>query len=153
MNEEKSSPHQGADLSGILGAILSNPEALSRVGKIISDHISADETSNASNPPPVANNTEDFDTNIPTNSSDNTNNENNNNTFQPLDLGDTLPKLLSLFSSSGGAPSQKTKEQIALLTAIKPYLSPRRKDLIDSFIKMSRFGAILKNFNGGQNVL
>ena len=153
MSEEKSPPPQGIDLSGILGALLSNPEALSRVGKIISDHVSTDETGKTDNPPPDSDNTEEINTNFSTNPDISTENKESTATSQLFELGNALPKLLSVLSSSGDAPSQKNKEQIALLSAIKPYLSPRRRNMIDSFIKVSRFGELFKNFNGGQNVL
>ena len=76
------------------------------------------------------------------------NNEENSPTFQNFDPSDILskiPNILSNFSSTKAEDSIATKQQIALLLAIRPYLSERRKELIDTFIKMSKLGAIFKN--------
>lgn len=116
MDEANESAKTSADLSSILGSLLSNPDAISKVNGIISQYTSSDgeknDTSEAS----------------PTEAA------------EPASEA-KIPDLLSLISSS--TPTQN-KEQTALLLAIRPYLSPHRRELIDGFIRMSKLTDILK---------
>ncbi len=65
-----------------------------------------------------------------------------------------LPDMVAALSAMpvGGdksAPSPKkdaASRRMALLYALKPYLSPRRCEAIDYFARMSRMGDLVKNF-------
>ena len=145
MDEKAEKSTQSFDISSLIGTLLSNPETLSKIGNIISKI--GDSENSASSPPSA-------------NYSSNINNLNNNiNTFSEelKDLSPTfqnnenenivskLPDILSKITSSNSENSVENKQQIALLLAIRPYLSEHRKELIDIFIKMNRLGSIFKN--------
>ena len=133
------------DVSGLLKSLLSNPEAFSKMSNIISNLASS---ANSTNPPQSNDNNgvnEELADNIENNT---TNSKEYSPTFQNQDVTNILPKIpeiLSKISSVKAEDSIATKQQIALLLAIKPYLSEHRKELIDTFIKMNKFGAIFKN--------
>ena len=133
------------DVSGLLGSLLSNPEAFSKMSNILSNLTSS---TNSINPPQSNDNNgvnEELADNIENNT---TNSKEYSPTFQNQDVTNILPKIpeiLSKISSVKAEDSVATKQQIALLLAIKPYLSEHRKELIDTFIKMNKFGAIFKN--------
>jgi hypothetical protein len=84
------------------------------------------------------------------------NNEHSSPTLSNIDNSDILgkmPMILSLFSSVGGENSMLNKQQNDLLRAIRPYLSTRRQEVLDSLIKFERLGAMLKKLTQGeQNV-
>ena len=133
------------DVSGLLKSLLSNPEAFSKMSNIISNLASS---ANSTNPPQSNDNNgvnEELADNIENNT---TNSKEYSPTFQNQDVTNILtkiPEILSKISSVKAEDSIATKQQIALLLAIKPYLSEHRKELIDTFIKMNKFGAIFKN--------
>lgn len=133
------------DVSELLKSLLSNPEAFSKMSNILSNLASS---ANSTNPPQSNDNNgvnEELADNIENNT---TNSKEYSPTFQNQDVTDILPKIpeiLSKISSAKAEDSVATKQQIALLLAIKPYLSEHRKELIDTFIKMNKFGAIFKN--------
>lgn len=64
-----------------------------------------------------------------------------------LGISQKLPDILSLLSSQKPRESAVDDRRIALLLAIKPYLSPRRGELIDSFIQLNRLGGILRSLS------
>ena len=145
MEENAEKGIRNLDLSSLLGAMLSNPEMLSKIGNIISK-IGNTETS--TNSPPTSNNAENIET-VTTPNKENSNNfEASSPTFQNHNnenIVSKLPDILSKISSSNADISAENKQQIALLLAIRPYLSEHRKELIDTFIKMNRLGSIFKN--------
>lgn len=155
MSEASQNSNPSPEIAGLLSSLLSNPEALSKISGILSKYTSEE---NSNNPPQSTQNIEDLartrtesDANgieNPTESPTEQVFKNSENTFD-------FSKIASLFGGEFYAKKSQNKEQIALLLAIRPYLSPRRKELIDTFIKFSRFGVILNKFNqnGGQNVL
>jgi hypothetical protein len=103
-----------------------------------------------SNSPPNNENAEDNQENLNNLEEKPTNNEPSHPTSQNLEIGALLskmPQILSQFSSKNSEESLATKQQIALLLAIRPYLSDRRKELIDTFIKMNKLGVIFKKIN------
>lgn len=145
MDEKAEKSPQSFDVSSLIGTLFSNPEALSKIGNIISK---IGESENNTNPPQSINYLD--------NNADN--NENNSNyseqtntsspTFQNIEhenIVSKLPDILSKITSSTAENSVENKQQIALLLAIRPYLSEHRKELIDTFIKMNRLGSIFKN--------
>ena len=142
-NEEKGA--SAIDASTLIANLLSNPDAISKIGNIISK---LGESSNDTHSPPDNENTIDDNNTLQQNENNNSNIEKLSPTFQNLDMGNILSKLpaiISNFSSEKGEISLANKQQIALLLAIRPYLSKHRQELIDTFIKMNRLGAIFKN--------
>ena len=129
------------DISSILTSLLSNPDAISKMGDTISKYTKSDTS------PPINDNSDIL--------SENTNNikniseksESASPTSPPqAEEANSLkfPEFLSILSSKNSASNPSTKNQTALLLAIKPYLSPRRQELIESFIKICQFSEILK---------
>ena len=145
MTESMGEAQASTDLSSLLGSLISNPEALSKIGEIISNATSTQEGDNPPHSIIIESNLEDSSSQIEETS---TINKGVSPTFQNPNSNDILlklPKILSKLSSEKGENSIATKQQIALLLAIRPYLSEHRKELIDTFIKMNRLGAIFKN--------
>ena len=155
MSESSQSVTSSPDVAAILAGMLSNPEALSKIGGILSKFTAGE---SGLNPPQneqvgaesedVISTPSDYQADISTASpTEQTENEG----IGALDFA----KIASIFG--GGFERQKTPNntQTALLLAVRPYLSPRRKELIDTFIKFSRLGDFLNKFNGdgGSNVL
>lgn len=145
MDEKAEKSVQNFDASSLIGTLFSNPDMLSKIGNIISK-IGENESSTHS-PQNI---------NYLDNNADN--NENNSNyseqtnasspTFQNIEhenIVSKLPDILSKITSLTTENSTENKQQIALLLAIRPYLSEHRKELIDTFIKMNRLGSIFKN--------
>ena len=145
MSESSHENNNLKDLSTLFSSLVSNPEIMSTMGNIISN-LSANQNDVT---PPLNDNFQGNNENSNENNENNiVNNEENSPTFQNFDPSDILskiPNILSNFSSTKAENSIATKQQIALLLAIRPYLSERRKELIDTFIKMSKLGAIFKN--------
>ena len=145
MSESSHENNNLKDLSTLFSSLVSNPEIMSTMGNIISN-LSANQNDVT---PPLNDNFQGNNENSNENNENNiVNNEENSPTFQNFDPSDILskiPNILSNFSSTKAEDSIATKQQIALLLAIRPYLSERRKELIDTFIKMSKLGAIFKN--------
>ncbi len=68
------------------------------------------------------------------------------------DLLSKLPEIMSVLKpmvsqSDGKKSSGGYDKRIALLTALKPYLSPERCDAVDYIAKMSKLSDLLKNLN------
>ena len=147
MDENSMGTPISSDLSSLVSGLLSNPEALSKISNIISK---LSENENSSNSPPSSN--------IPINNQEITEiseqeapfDKDSSPTFQNFDINTILskaPDILSKLSSTKIENSIADKHQIALLLAIRPYLSERRKELIDTFIKMNKFSSILMNLS------
>lgn len=139
-NEEKHSP----DLSSLLNSLLSNPETLSKIGATISKYTNEE---NATPPPPDSennNNPQENNLNLSENDNQIANTSPTSSQISINAFAEKLPELLSLFLSSDAKNNPQSKQQIALLLAIKPYLSARRQELIDSFVKISQISDIIK---------
>ena len=135
-----------------LSSLLSSPQTLSKISDILSKHgiVSNSETRDI---PPQINNFKEQEAS----SDDISNNiEHSSPTLSNIDNSDILgkmPMILSLFSSVGGENSMLNKQQNDLLCAIRPYLSTRRQEVLDSLIIFERLGAMLKKLTQGeQNV-
>ena len=155
MSEASTNSSSTQNVSTIISGLLSNPESLSKISEIISKYTSSE---NGSNSPLDAQNMEDSEEEINDIDKNHSDSHSDNPTEQVFKNGDfpfDFTKIVSLFGSGIDGQKPQNKEQIALLLASRPYLSPRRKELIDSFVKFSRLGAFLTtiNENGGQNVL
>ncbi len=145
MTESMGETRAPTDLSSLVGSLISNPEALSKISGIISNATSGHQEDNSPHSPEIKNSIEESSPHFAENSP---NNEESSPTFQNSNSNDILlklPEILSKLSSGKAENSIATKQQIALLLAIRPYLSEHRKELIDTFIKMNRLGAIFKN--------
>ncbi len=62
----------------------------------------------------------------------------------PPDMMGKLPALMGALSPMLGKANGKIDEKTALLSALKPYMSPGRCDAIDKLITVCRFGEIFK---------
>ena len=145
MDEKAEKPPQSFDLSSLIGTLFSNPEALSKIGNIISK---IGESENNTNSPQIT----DYSANNANNNENQSNYSDKSNAPSPTseniehnNIVSKLPDILSKITSSTAENSVENKQQIALLLAIRPYLSEHRKELIDTFIKMNRLGSIFKN--------
>ena len=155
MNENDEKTGSAPNPTDIISALLSNPETVSKLSGILSKFTSSE---NVTNPPP-----EDiFSSNNTANSTNNNVSTTTINSDSPtesisndLNLGIDFSKIAPIFSMLKAPSNAKNNRQIALLLAIKPYLSSRRKELIDSFIQITNFSEIFKNFSqkGGSDVL
>ncbi len=145
MTESMGEARAPTDLSSLIGNLISNPEALSKISDIISNATSEHRGDNSPHSNEIESNTEDIPSQTPEYS---LNNGETSPTFQNFEMGSILSKLpetLSKISSLKAEDSIATKQQIALLLAIRPYLSEHRRELIDTFVKMNRLGTIFKN--------
>ena len=147
MSEVNENLNSAPDLSGVLSTLLSSPETLSKLSGILSKFTA--EANGDSSP---------LDSGLSNNvGADDTPEDENQavvNSSLPTKAASATPdssvdfsKIASLFSSINLPQKSKNSKEIALLLAIKPYLSPRRKELIDGFIKLSSFSEIFKNFS------
>ena len=155
MNENDEKTGSSTNPTDIISAILSNPETISKLSGILSKFTSSE---NSTNPPPSSALELNTDTKSPNNSEFIDSNEDASPTVQtPNNSNSSLDftKIAPLFSMLKVPPNAKNNQQIALLLAIKPYLSSRRKELIDSFIQITKFSEIFKNFTqkGDSDVL
>ena len=145
MNENLDPSRVTNDLSGLISGILSNPDTLSKMTDIISKL--GLNTSGANSPLEVQKINEN--TNNEVNPSEEdvllSANSTTSNNFEANNIISKMPDILSKISSIKGENSIIDKKQIALLLAIRPYLSEHRKELIDTFIKMDKIGAVFKN--------
>lgn len=148
----------GASGASLLSSLLSDPEVLARVSDTLSrlrESAPADvaaEVGRAEQSSAVGS-----DTGASDEISTATQTEENgtNGKGEPPNLGaDTLghlPDILALFGSGG---EQRLTQHVTLLQALKPYLSPKRQEMIDALIRMSRLGELFKDISsGGKNVL
>ena len=155
MNENDEKTGSATSPTDIISAILSNPETVSKLSGILSKFASNE---NSISPPLednfLSNNatsTVSNDENFTTSSTNSPTEEQSSNSISGIDFS----KIASIFSMLKAPPNAKNNRQIALLLAIKPYLSSRRKELIDSFIQITNFSEIFKNFTqkGDSDVL
>ncbi len=143
------------DVATLFSTLLSNLETLSKISGILSKYKSEEIENNS--PPDVQNDKETEETvaEVDTNDADLPKESPTEQVFKNNENAFDFSKIASLFGGGIDSKKSQNKEQIALLLAIKPYLSPRRNELIDSFIKITNFSEILKNINqqGDSDVL
>lgn len=145
MEEKQEKSGSTFDVSSLIGTLISNPDSLSKMSEILAKATSSMQSGESPPSEEISANSE-ADKTINDNFTQNS--ENSPPTFQNSDAGEIiskLPHILSKLSSVKAEDSIATKQQIALLLAIRPYLSDHRKELIDTFIKMNHLGAIFKN--------
>lgn len=145
MSESTTENRNSMDFSSLVGGIISNPDALSKMTDIISKLGLNASGANSPLEAEKANKS----TNDEVNSSEkdvlSSTNSSTSNNFEANNIISKMPDILSKISSIKGENSIIDKKQIALLLAIRPYLSEHRKELIDTFIKMDKIGAVFKN--------
>ena len=147
MSESLSKEQEQPDLADLLSSMLNNPDSMPKISEIIERHIP---NQNRDNPPQqddILTNS----TNSITNSSDisseikdafptEQNNKNQEEHENPLGF-------LSLFSREKLGSLALKNEQIALLSAIRPYLSDHRKEVVDNFIRLGKLAQIFNNLS------
>ena len=155
MDEANEKSHPMQTHTELLSALLSNPDSLSKLSAILSKFTSGE---NSAVPPPQSNLERNVD-NEQDNHDENTNDIENVSPTEPtkstINPSLDFSKIIPILSTISHPQKPQNNRQIALLLAIKPYLSTRRKDLIDSFIQITNFSEIFKNFSqkGGSDVL
>ena len=134
----------------LLLSLLSDPSSLSKIEGVLARHGISNGQVRGHNPP-LNSEIDENSANIDENSAKE---REASPTFKKDNIGElsgALPGILSLLPKN--LPSADPR-QTALLLAIKPYLSPKRAELIDGFLKFEQIGSLLKNLNaGGNNVL
>lgn len=137
------SPNQ--DVSSLLSTLLSSPESLSKIGDIIAKHTKEENRDfsppNQQNPQNTSNISNIFDEipHISEDASTTSQNEIKEHTpDNPLDF-------LSFLSSEKLNFLAIKDEQIALLLAIRPYLSEHRREVIDAFLKIRKIAKIFSS--------
>lgn len=127
------------DTLGVLSALLSNPDTMAKIGGVISKYTSSE---NRDNPPQ----NKDFETKF----DDFSNNKGNDTPISdeesPTEENQENSEIAPIPSSKKVESRANENDQIALLLAIRPYLSERRRDMIDTFVRLSKMGNIFKNF-------
>ncbi len=135
------------DISGTLFSFLSNPDAIGKLSGILSKYTNASDSTNSPQGEDFSKENDTSDTqsneNIAVSSTSSPTNKNSSN----LNLGLDFSKIASILGGNSPEKAQKNKDQITLLLAIRPYLSPRRQELIDSFIKINHIGEILNKIS------
>lgn len=138
----------GSDPISTLSSLLSSPETLSKMSEIIERHSSVN---NGDNPPQNEAKDESFLNNSDIINGESKNFEDSSPTVQNEDLEKTTSSplnFLSIFSSMGlDKIGAKNDERTALLLAIRPFLSERRREMIDSFISIGKIASVFKNIS------
>ena len=139
MSEENGNQIPSADaIQGIIGTLMSNPELMKNIIGMLGnqngedDGIGEEEVAEES----AAENSAAEEAAISTPSVPSV-------PAVPPELISKLPMLLSLLGGSSAPKSKREAEREALLSAMKPFLSPSRAESIDKIIKISRLGDIL----------
>ena len=147
MSESGTIEGHSQDVSGAFFSFLSNPDAIEKMSEILSKYTSTSESNNSPQSEDFTKEDGASDTqngeNGAISSASSPTNKNSGNSNSSFDFS----KIASIFGANSPEKAQKNKEQIALLLAIRPYLSPRRQELIDSFIKINHIGEILNKIN------
>ena len=124
-----------ADLSRMIEKLMSDPGAMEMVQKLKQGMLSSESLNEAVPSPPTETNAE----------------------KDPPDVSSLISSVAPLLNSlgkSGGADSPDAKRRNQLLSALKPYLSPERQNMIDTFTSLSGMTGILdllKNGGGADN--
>ena len=121
------------DLSTVLGELLSNKELMDKIGEIAGNI--KPQTDTVAEPAPASS------TSSPTVSID--------GLLSNSDIMSKLPEMISVIKplmsgNSEEKSSQAFDKRLALLVALKPYLSPKRCEAIDYIAKMSKLSETFK---------
>lgn len=144
MAQDAENTNKSTDASTLLATVLSNPDALAKMGEIIARSTNGTQGNNS---PQSEDNSQDISNNEEHEGDNSDISKDASPTFQNLinpEMMSKLPEILSVLSSQKSPLSSENNQQTALLLAIRPYLSEHRRELIDSFIRFDRLGSILK---------
>ena len=147
MSESLSKEQQQADLADLLSSMLNNPDSMPKISEIIERHTS---NQNRDNPPQqddILINSADSTTilgDIPSTIKEDSPTEQNN---KNQDAHENPLGFLSLFSREKLGSLALKNEQITLLSAIRPYLSDHRKEVVDNFIRLGKLAQIFNNLS------
>lgn len=155
MSESNTNPTPSPDITTLISNLFSSPEALSKINGILSKYSSSENSENSPPNDDLKHTTDKFDE-----SNDDINKENESSSpteqvYKNAENTFDFSKITSLFGDNFVSLKHFGKEQTNLLCAIRPYLSPRRQELIDSFIKFTQMSEVFKKISqsGGTNVL
>ena len=151
MSEADSQNPPSQDVATLLTTMISNPDLLSKIGEIISKHTNPENRDEAPQKSDFSENIED------------SRKENNDYLSESKDYSTTTQNtgipfgsenplgFLSFFASEKLGSLAFKDEQIALLLAMRPYLSDHRRELIDGFVKLHKIAGIFKNISQEKN--
>lgn len=126
-------------VSDAIERLLANPELLSTVASAIgasAPTAKESEKSDSSAKDEIDNNSENKA------SSDTQKDSEDSSAKLPEIMASVAPAIAALYGKGGNQP---TDDRTRLLCALKPYLNPRRKDAIDTIVKLAGISEILKN--------
>lgn len=128
------------DLSSILGELLSNKELMDKIGEIAGNSKPQENTNTEGTTSPTSATPADS-TNAPQTSID--------SLLSNPDIMSKLPEVISVIKPlMSGKAEEKSHpafdKRLALLIALKPYLSPKRCEAIDYITKMSKLSETFK---------
>ena len=119
-----------ADLSRMIEKLMSDPAAMDMIQKLKQGALSSDIASSVQTPPPA-------DTAADSGNSD------------TAKLSAALGPVLNGLRKNMGADSPDVKRRSQLLSALKPYLSPERQNMIDTFTSISGMTGLLDILKSG----
>lgn len=123
---------------GALGVLLSNPEAISKIGSVISKYTTSENRDISPQTDIFEGNHKDY---FDVSNNKSTNPEVATPTLQNQEGGESA----SVSNTKKKESRANENDQITLLLAIRPYLSDKRKEMIDTFVRLSKMGHIFKN--------
>ncbi len=134
MDENQNTPKTDG-LSDILSGVMSNPELMEKISGIMGNISSKEDGAPTETKPPVSGISD---------------------VLANPDLMSKLPEIISVLrpmlseGTTQSPPKKSDKDnaagrRLALLFALKPYLSPRRCEAIDYIARMSKMGDLMKN--------
>lgn len=130
MADENQTAKPLPDLSGIMNMLSGNPELMKMASGILSGLPKSDppdppiaQSVEASPPPPE---------------------------FDPTLFAKTVAPLLSGQPGIAKKPSPNDERRCALLKALRPYLSPERRDAVDQMLKFSKLTDLIRAFEHPQ---
>ena len=127
------------DVINALGSILSNPDTMSKIGNIISKHTGSEIRDSSPQ-------SRSFSGDSVQDSNGIGEFVNKSEKLSPTHKSEEINESAPDFSSKSDEEQVNFHDQIALLLAIKPYLSPKRRNTIDTFIRFTKMGNLFKNF-------
>ena len=134
---------------GDIYSLFSSPDSLSKISEILSKH-GILENSEIRDSTPQNDNFNNAKENIGTIFESSEHSSPTSSKFEASDIFEKLPQILTLFSSVGGENSMFNKQQNDLLRAIRPFLSERRREVLDGMMKFERVGAMLSKLTQGE---
>ena len=142
MSEEGFNNGNSSNATSVLSSILSNPAAFSKMSEIIAKHTNASNRDISPQDVQIQSNIEvsetiSEDSSVSSKELSPTLKEESSN-----ESSENSSNILSIFSSLGNNNSSKNDKQTALLLAVRPYLSKRRQELLDTMLGLEKIGKI-----------